>query len=67
MRLCGDPGFRSLQAQRKTLPNAEAMLFIDDGKPELAEFDVFLKQRMCANRELCIAGRDTFKGQFVSA
>jgi hypothetical protein len=41
--------------------DAEAMLLVDDGEGEILEHDVGLKQRMCADQDIDIAGRKSLE------
>jgi hypothetical protein len=47
----------ALLAQREALGDAEAVLFIDNGQPELGEIDAFLDQRVGADDQLRLGGR----------
>ena len=42
-------------AQRKSLGNAEAVLLVDDRKPEVREFDAFLNEGVGADDDACFA------------
>ena len=42
--------------QRQTLMHAKAMLFVDNGEPEIGERDAFLKKRMGADNDVDIPG-----------
>ena len=42
-------------AQRKSLGNAEAVLLVDDCKPEVREFDAFLNEGVGADDDACFA------------
>ena len=43
------------------LMHAEAVLLVDDGKREIVKGDVLLKQRMCADKKIDIAERQTIE------
>ena len=46
----------TLAGEREPLVHAEAMLLVHDRKREIAEFDLFLEQRMRADQQIEIAG-----------
>ncbi len=49
MRLRALVRLRALHAQREPLMHAEAVLLVDNGKPQVVEFHVLLEQRMRAD------------------
>ena len=51
-----------LAAQRQALGDAEAVLLVDDRKPERRHFDTLLEERVRADGELRGAGRDGLAG-----
>lgn len=50
-----DEGGLWASAQRKSLGNAEAVLLVDDRKPEVREFDAFLNEGVGADDDACFA------------